>query len=52
MRCSFCSRQAAHEFKEIRLCESCGMAYREGFEHGRVYAMADLRARFDKKVKR
>lgn len=36
-RCSFCTRQAEHEFETIRLCESCGKAFREGFEHGKVY---------------
>lgn len=39
MRCSFCTRQAEHEFREHSLCfcETCGKAYREGFEHGKVY---------------
>ena len=36
-RCDYCTRQAVHEFKEIRLCESCGKAFREGFEKGKVY---------------
>ena len=39
MRCTFCQRQAVHEFpeKDLYFCEGCGRAYREGFEHGKVY---------------
>jgi len=38
MKCAFCTRQAVHVFDNAPpLCESCGQAYREGFEHGRVY---------------
>ena len=38
-KCSFCSRQAEDEFKLVHLffCESCGKAFREGFEKGKVY---------------
>lgn len=45
MKCAFCTRQAVHVFDNAPpLCESCGQAYREGFEHGRVYESADRRA--------
>lgn len=38
MKCIFCTRQAVHVFDNAPpMCESCGKAYREGFEHGRVY---------------
>lgn len=38
MKCAFCTRQAVHVFDNAPpLCESCGKAYREGFEHGRVF---------------
>lgn len=39
MRCTYCTRQSEHEFPKegIYLCESCGKAFREGFEHGKVY---------------
>lgn len=38
MKCAFCTRQAVHVFDNAPpLCEACGQAYREGFEHGRVY---------------
>ena len=37
-RCTYCTRLAVHEFKEgIHMCEPCGKAFREGFEHGKVY---------------
>ena len=37
-RCDYCTRQAVHDFKEgIHLCESCGKAFREGFEKGKVF---------------
>lgn len=37
MKCSFCPRQSVHEFESMCFCESCGKAFREGFEKGRVY---------------
>lgn len=39
MKCSFCSKKAENEFKSANLyfCESCGKAFREGFEKGKVY---------------
>ena len=39
MRCTFCTRQAEHHFDDAdyHFCESCGKAFREGFEKGRVY---------------
>lgn len=47
MKCSFCTRQAVHVFDNAPpMCESCGKAYREGFEHGRVYE--STRKRVDK----
>ena len=47
MRCTYCTRQAEHEFKEEGLffCESCGKAFREGFEKGRVYEWSSRRAK-------
>lgn len=47
MRCTFCSRQSVNGFPEKNLffCESCGKAYREGFEHGRVFQSIDRRQR-------
>lgn len=51
MRCSYCTRTAKHEFKGLNLCEECGRAFREGFEHGRVYDRIELRARFKRKVR-
>lgn len=38
-KCDYCTRQAVHTFpkENINLCESCGNAFREGFEKGRVY---------------
>lgn len=36
-RCSFCTKKADFEFETLRLCNSCGKAFREGFEHGKVY---------------
>lgn len=50
MRCTFCERKAVHEleFRDapvMHLCESCGRAFREGFEKGRVYENADRRRR-------
>ena len=49
MRCTFCERKAVHEleFRDapvMHLCESCGRAFREGFEKGRVYESADRKA--------
>lgn len=51
MKCSFCSRQAVDEFKAVNLyfCESCGKAFREGFEKGRVYESAFRREKFKRK---
>lgn len=47
MKCTFCTRQAVHVFDNAPpMCESCGKAYREGFEHGRVYE--STRKRVDK----
>lgn len=42
MRCTFCPRQAVNEFKGAGLffCDSCGKAFREGFEKGRIYECA------------
>lgn len=39
MRCTYCTRQAEHVFdnSDIHLCESCGNAFKAGFERGRVY---------------
>lgn len=39
MRCSFCTRTSSIDFPDMGLhfCDSCGKAYREGFEHGKVY---------------
>lgn len=37
MRCTYCTRTAIHEFEEIRFCEECGKAFREGFEKGKVF---------------
>ena len=52
MRCTFCTRQAEHEFREHSLyfCETCGRAYREGFEHGKVYESARRRQSGRRKV--
>lgn len=41
-RCAFCERKAVHELERegrsvLNLCEACGKAYREGFEHGKVF---------------
>lgn len=46
MKCTFCSRQAEHEFKKENLyfCETCGNAFREGFEKGRIYECIQRRA--------
>jgi ribosomal protein L37AE/L43A len=51
MKCTFCSKQSEHEFKKERLyfCNSCGEAFRMGFEKGRLYERADMRARFSRK---
>lgn len=47
MKCIFCTRQAVLVFDNAPpMCESCGKAYREGFEHGRVYE--STRKRVDK----
>lgn len=48
MRCTFCERKAAHEMEfngspVMYLCESCGRAFREGFEKGRIYQSAARR---------
>lgn len=45
MRCTFCPRQAVDEFKAegLYFCESCGKAFREGFEKGRIYECAHRR---------
>ncbi len=46
MKCIFCTRQATLVFDNAPpLCESCGKAYREGFEHGRVYESTRRRRR-------
>ena len=46
MRCKFCTRQALHSFPDgTGICEECSKAYREGFEHGRVYESIDRRRR-------
>lgn len=47
MRCSYCTRQAVHSFDDSNLhfCESCGKAFREGFEKGRVYEWSSRRAK-------
>lgn len=44
-KCDYCTRQAVHTFpkENIHLCGSCGMAFREGFEKGRVYQSIDRR---------
>jgi rRNA maturation endonuclease Nob1 len=51
MRCTFCSRQAEHEFRkeDLHFCDSCGRAFREGFEKGRIYE--SIRRRMPRKVK-
>lgn len=37
-KCAFCTRQAVHVFDNAPpMCEACGTAFREGFEHGKVY---------------
>lgn len=46
----FCERRAVHELEfngsaVMHLCESCGKAFREGFEKGRLYESADRRRR-------
>lgn len=47
MKCSFCPRQSVHEFEEegLYFCESCGKAFREGFEKGKVYESIRRRKR-------
>lgn len=47
MRCSFCTRQAEHHFDDAyyHLCESCGKAFKEGFEKGRIYEWTYRRAK-------
>lgn len=50
MKCAFCERKAVHELEYgdnpvMFLCESCGKAFREGFEKGRVYQSAARRKR-------
>ena len=47
MRCTFCSRQAEHEFRKENLyfCESCGNAFREGFEKGKLFESVRRRTR-------
>lgn len=39
MKCIYCERRAVYEFPHdsLYLCESCGKAFREGFEKGKVY---------------
>lgn len=51
MKCSFCPRQAEHEFKDVNLyfCDSCGKAFREGFEKGKVYESIRRREQFKRK---
>lgn len=53
MRCTFCPRQAVNEFKGAGLffCDSCGKAFREGFEKGRIYECA-YRRRYGNRIDR
>ena len=48
--CAFCERRAVHDLTKdgkvvLSLCEGCGKAYREGFEHGKVYESIRRRMR-------
>lgn len=36
-RGSFCERKAINDFHAFHFCEACGKAFREGFEHGKVF---------------
>lgn len=51
MKCTYCSRQAEHEFKKENLyfCKSCGNAFREGFEKGKMYESIRRRVRVSRK---
>lgn len=53
MKCTYCSKKAEHEFKaeNLFLCESCGNAFREGFEKGRVYESVYRREKFKRRTK-